>query len=84
MSNVAAAVVANVLERKDRREEEFSVTAAAGLLLFDEEEEEEVVVPKPCTDISRLSAMTHSDKEEQVDGIVEGDYSIVLSPQGIG
>ena len=82
MSNVAAAVVANVLERKDRREEEFSVTAAAGLLLFDEEEEE--VVPKPCTDISRLSAMTHSDKEEQVDGIVEGDYSIVLSPQGIG
>ena len=83
MSNVAAAVVANVLERKDRREEEFSVTAAAGLLLFDEEEEE-VVVPKPCTDNSRLSAMTHSDKEEQVDGIVEGDYSIVLSPQGIG
>ena len=82
MSNVAAAVVANVLERKDRREEEFSVTAAAGLLLFDEEEEE--VVPKPCTDNSRLSAMTHSDKEEQVDGIVEGDYSIVLSPQGIG
>jgi len=82
VSNVAAAVVANVLERKDRREEEFSVTAAAGLLLFDEEEEE--VVPKPCTDNSRLSAMTHSDKEEQVDGIVEGDYSIVLSPQGIG
>ena len=82
MSNVAAAVVANALERKDRREEEFSVTAVAGLLLFDEEEEE--VVPKPCTDNSRLSAMTHSDKEEQVDGIVEGDYSIVLSPQGIG
>jgi len=57
--------VANVFERKDRREE-FSVTAAAGLL-FDEG-----VVPKPSTDDeSRLSAMMHSERGEQDDGIVK-------------
>ncbi len=63
---MSAAAVANVLLRKDRREEFSATIDAFGFWL----DEADGVVPKPCTDGSRLSAMMHSERGQIDDGIV--------------